>query len=150
MAAFLFDWPDRVSLIIEDETEARARVVALEVAGDVPPSKVRRLPPRMLVLELFAEEGAGEDAPDVIVLRASQARPELLEALGELLEDEDAATAPTQPAPHLRVVPLPKPAASSATCESEADAPNGAVVRCELPRGHGKNHVGGELAWVTP
>lgn len=140
MALFLFDWADRASLIVDDENEMQARAVAIGVAG-VAPAKARKLPPRLLVCELLAEDGPAPDAPDVIVLRAL---PHVLEVLGELLEDEDMATAPTVPASVLRIVP-PQPA----LCESEADAPGGVVVRCELPRGHGKHHAGGNLEWVT-
>lgn len=131
MSIFLIDWADRVSLIIDDVDEQHARQVALEESGGIPPTKVRRLPPRVLVCELFAEDGVGKGAPDVIVLRAL---PHVLDVLGALLEDEQPMPAPS----HLRVV---------GPCPSIADDSAGKPVTCELLQGHTGVHARGELAW---
>lgn len=130
---FLCDWPDRVSLLIDDMTAAAAREVATKVGGS-PPSAVRPLPPRLVVCELAAEDGPNGE--DVIVLRAL---PHVLEALGDLLEDDDG------PPPASKVLHLPRLA--YAQCPSTADAPKGGLVQCELKESHAGVHVAGSLEW---
>lgn len=130
MTLYLFDWPDRRSILVDERTSAAAAMIAREAAEGVAPQRMRELPPGVLVCDLYAEDDGDEDA---IIL---EPLPHVLDALGDLLDD-DPATAPTQPAP-LRLV---------GACTAEATDAANKVIRCELPPNHPGHHAYGELAW---
>ena len=126
MTLYLFEWPDRAALLVDDVDEKSALEVAMSDSDGTAPTRGRALPPRVFAVDLVVE--AADDDPEVDELRI-EALPHVADALLGLLEDADDP-----------IVPV---------CCSEADGDGGELVRCELLKGHVGDHLasGGGLRW---
>jgi hypothetical protein len=144
MPCFFCKWDDRASLIVDDDNRERAIEVAREVAGRMP-ATVQQLPSRFLVLEVMFEDEIDGDADDdddgdpevLIVSPLDHVEDELAK-----LHDADlpAVFAQTEPAPAAIVE-------GDGVCESEAEADDGRVVRCNRKSGHEGPHAADDLTW---
>jgi hypothetical protein len=115
---FFCRWPDRASLLVDDDTIEAARVVARDVAEGVEPTDVMPLKPRLFVAEVvLSDEG--------IMVCEPLDHVEGVLAVLDGTDDEDE----TEDEDEL--------AEEGDECCAEADGEAGEVFVCTLPANHG-------------